>query len=101
MSLTTQERQWLKDAGENAVKCAQLLETHTTQIDTLFRTVNAHADKITTIEIRQEECPARENFKAGSLPGSRSDRMANAIAIVAVIIAIVSIILAASCDVKA
>jgi predicted RNase H-like nuclease len=56
MALTQQESKWLQDAAKHSAEASALLKVHTEQISGLFEQQRLHADKITTIQTRQDMC---------------------------------------------
>ena len=68
-----------REARDEAIKTATLVEQHTSQLSRLFTRTDAHADHITRLKTQHDEC------KRSNDPGNKAERKGNRIATVAVV----------------
>lgn len=83
MSLTKDEREWLRQAAENSAANRVMLQEHTSQLTALFKTTARHSVQIERIDTKQQI------YQKQNDPGNKSERTSVWVAIGGVIVAIV------------
>jgi len=83
MSLTKDERQWLRQAAENSAALRTLLQEHTNQLTSLFKITSKHGLKIEHLDTKQQMLEKQND------PGNKAERTSVWVAIGGVIAALV------------
>jgi len=83
MSLTKDEREWLRQAAENSAANGKMLKEHTNQLQSLFKITAKHTVQITQVQTKQELCQKKND------PGNKAERTSVWVAIGGVIAALV------------